>query len=137
MYVQHKFSDYYRRHEVETLNNFCSVDGTYPFETRSTAFSRPMGYNPKKAHSVYRLIGAALIGNFLMFPSYFKIKILTKCREYSMLGVKGLSYSHFLNYLWLFSSMFLSHFFFNLTLCSYSFIMIIYFKMYGTLYYFF
>ena len=31
------------------------------------------------------------IGIFLMIPSYFKIKILVKCREYSTLGFKGIT----------------------------------------------
>ena len=62
----------------------------FPFETRSTAFCKPMGYDPKLAPNVYQLIGSALIGNFLMLPSYLKIKILVKCRVYSTLGFKGL-----------------------------------------------
>ena len=41
--------------------------GTYPFETRSTA----MGYNPKYAPNVYRLIGAALIEIFFDDPFLF------------------------------------------------------------------
>ena len=40
--------------------------------------------------NVYRLLGATLIGIFFMLPSYFKIKILVKCREYSTLGLKGI-----------------------------------------------
>ena len=42
----------------------------------ATGFRRPMRYGPKLAPSIYRLIGAALIGKVLMLPSYFKIKLI-------------------------------------------------------------
>ena len=46
-------------------------------------------YIPRRALIVYRLIDSALIGNFSMIPSYFKIEIFAKCFSCTTLCSKG------------------------------------------------
>ena len=54
-------------------------------------FCRLLGHNLGYALIVYRLIGATLIGNFLMIPSLIELKILVKRPIFRTLGNKGLS----------------------------------------------
>ena len=62
----------------------------YPFESRSTGFRRPMRYNPKLAPTVYRLMGAALIGIFFYDPFFFfKSKFWSNVENSLRLDPKG------------------------------------------------
>ena len=59
-----------------------------------------MRNNLKWAPNVYRLIDAALIGNFFDDPFLFRNqKILVKCREYYTLGTKGICNIYLQNFI--------------------------------------
>ena len=62
----HTHSRHHHLHEEARLAKHARTEmhNVWTCATQSTSFCRPTGYNPKKAPNVYRLIGAALIGNF-------------------------------------------------------------------------